>query len=145
MTLRYFALAFGIVFLLVGIAGFIPALVVPFEEDHGLAIHASSGRLFGLFPVNVLHNIVHIVFGLWGLLAYKSISGARTYARATAIIYAVLMVMGVIPVLNTTFGLVPIFGHDVWLHAVLAAVAGYFGFIHKTATESATTATTYRT
>ena len=143
MTLRYFALAFGIVFLLVGIAGFIPALVVPFDASHGLAIHASSGRLFGLFPVNALHNFVHIAFGLWGLIAYRSMAGARVYARGVAIIYAVLMVMGIIPALNTTFGLVPIFGHDVWLHGVLAAVAAYFGFIHKTEVEPSSA--TYRT
>jgi hypothetical protein len=44
------------------------------------------------------------------------------------VIYAVLVVMGLIPVLNTTFGLIPIYGHDIWLHAVLALIAAYFGF-----------------
>ena len=54
-------------------------------------------------------------------------SGASA-GRAVAVIYALLAVMGLIPGLNTTFGLVPIYGHDVWLHALLAIVAAYFGF-----------------
>jgi hypothetical protein len=82
----------------------------------------------GLFPVNVLHNIVHILFGIWGLAAARSLDAARTYARVVAIAYAALTVLGLIPATNTVFGLVPIYGHDVWLHALLAAAAAYFGF-----------------
>lgn len=125
---RYFALVYGIVFLLVGIAGFIPGLLAPPEEGRQLAVNTGFGRLFNLFPVNVLHNLVHIVFGIWGLAAYRTFSASRTYARAVAVIYGVLTVMGLIPVLSTTFGLIPIYGHDVWLHALLAIVAAYFGW-----------------
>lgn len=87
--------------------------------------------LFGLFPVNVLHNLVHILFGAWGLVAARSLGAARTYARVVAIAYALLTIMGLIPATNTTFGLVPIYGHDVWLHALLAIVAAYFGFAYR--------------
>ncbi|HEX2525304.1 MAG TPA: DUF4383 domain-containing protein [Geminicoccus sp.] len=136
MRTRYFALVYGIVFLLVGIAGFIPGLVTYHEPaadvaatgEAGTAMH---GLLLGLFPVNALHNIVHIVFGAWGLAAYRSFTGARTYARVVAIVYAVLAVMGLIPGLDTTFGLIPLYGHDIWLHIVLAAVAAYFGFFNR--------------
>lgn len=132
MKIRYFALAFGIVFLLVGIAGFIPALVTPpVEMTRDLAIEAGHGRLFGLFPVNVVHNLIHIAFGVWGLAAYRTLSSARVYARSVAVIYAVLAVMGFIPVLNVVFGLAPIHGHAIWLHVVLAAVAAYFGWVAK--------------
>ena len=132
MTVRNFALIYGIVFLLVAIAGFIPGLVTPFEAEHPeLAVESGAGRLFGLFPVNVLHNLVHGVFGVWGLLASRSTPGSVTYARAVAIIYVVFVVMGLIPGLQTTFGLIPLFGHDVWLHILLAAVAGYFGWAAK--------------
>ena len=123
MIFRCFALIYGIAFLLVGIAGFIPALVSQPTPD-GVA----DGRLFGLFPVNTLHNVVHIAFGLWGLATVTSVSAMRLYARVVAVVYAVLAVMGLIPGLNTTFGLVPLYGHDVWLHAVLAAVAAYVGW-----------------
>ena len=84
-----------------------------------------------MFPVNVLHNAVHILFGVWGLVAAGSLAGARLFARGVAVIYALLTVLGLIPATNTAFGLVPIYGHDVWLHGLLAVVAAYFGFVHK--------------
>jgi hypothetical protein len=142
MQVRYFALVYGIVFLIVGIAGFIPGLVTHVPPSPDLAAEAAHGRLFGLFPINWLHNLVHIAFGIWGVAVYRSLSGARNYAKAVAIIYAVLAVMGFFPVLQTTFGLVPLYGHDIWLHALLAAVAAYFGFASAPAAEAHTTPTT---
>lgn len=132
MSTRTFALIFGITFLAVGVAGFIPGITTAPHAGHpDLAVDAFYGQVLGLFPVNILHNIVHILFGLWGLLAYKSLSAAKGYARTVAIAYAVLTVAGLIPGLDTMFGLVPLFGNDVWLHALLAAVAGYFGWMHR--------------
>ena len=130
MNTQLFARIYGIVFLIVGIGGFIPGLTQPHEHP-GLIINGSSGMELGLFPVNVLHNAVHILFGVWGLVAASSLAGAVLYARGVAVIYALLTVLGLIPATNTGFGLVPIHGHDVWLHAVLAAVAAYFGFPRK--------------
>ena len=132
MSTRTFALIFGIVFLLVGLAGFVPGLLQPMHPQHGeLAVDSFSGQLLGLFPVNILHNIVHILFGVWGLLAYKSLSASKGYAKGVAIIYAVLTIAGFIPTLDTMFGLVPLYGNDIWLHALLAAVAAYFGWVHR--------------
>ena len=62
------------------------------------------------------------------MLAYRSYAGARTYFRAVAIIYGLLTVLGLLPATNTTFGLIPIYGNDVWLHALIAAGAAYFGW-----------------
>jgi hypothetical protein len=132
MNTRTFALIFGIVFLIVGIGGFVPGITDhTATPDPALTMTHGYGHELGMFPVNTLHNIVHIIFGLWGLLAYKSYAGARTYARAVAIIYALLTVMGLVPGLHTSFGLVPIYGADVWLHALLAIVAAYFGWMHR--------------
>lgn len=128
MNTRMFARIYGIVFLIIGIGGFIPGLTQPHEHP-GVTVTAASGLELGLFPVNVLHNLVHIAFGVWGLLAARTLPAARGYARAVAVIYAILAVLGLFPATNTTFGLVPIYGHDVWLHALLAAVAAYFGFV----------------
>lgn len=128
MITRRFARIYGVVFLVVGIGGFIPGVTQP--HDHpGVTIDAASGLELGLFPVNVLHNLIHIAFGIWGLLASRTAPASRGYARAVAVIYAVLTVLGLIPATNTAFGLVPIYGNDVWLHALLAAVAAYFGFV----------------
>lgn len=139
--IRYFALIYGIVFLVVGIAGFVPGLMTPLDPtDPMVTVNGSTGRLFGLFPVNSLHNLVHIVFGVWGLVAYRTLGASITYARAVAVVYAILVILGLIPGAHTLFGLVPLYGHDVWLHLVLAAVAAYFGFVAPRAgVEKATT------
>jgi hypothetical protein len=126
MSIGRFALIYGVVFLLVGIAGFIPGLVI--APGAGAPQGADHGLLLGLFPVNALHNLVHVAFGIWGIAVFRSWSGARIYARSVAVIYAVLGVMGLIPALQTAFGLVPLYGHDVWLHFLLAAIAAYFGW-----------------
>ena len=130
MSTRTFALLFGIVFLAVGVAGFLPA---PLTSDlHPGHPQVEGGRqLLGLFPVNMYHNAVHILFGLWGLLASRSLGGSVTYARGVAIIYAVLTVAGLVPNLQTVYGMIPLYGNDVWLHAVLALVAAYFGWVHR--------------
>jgi hypothetical protein len=132
MDTRRFALLWGILFLVIFAAGVIPGLLrPPAEMDPDLAMNQMYGRALSLFPVNLLHDGVHLIFGIWGILAYRSYDAAKSYARITAVIYAVFMVMGLIPTLDTTFGLVPLFSHDVWLHAILAAGAAYFGFVHK--------------
>lgn len=131
-TVRYFALVLGIVYLLVGVLGFFPSMLHPMDPAApNLSVDAGYGRLLGLFPVNVLHNVVHLGVGLWGLLAYRSFSGSIGFARGLAIFYGLLAVMGLVAGLNTTFGLIPIFGHDVWLHAVTALAAAYFGFMRR--------------
>jgi hypothetical protein len=98
-----------------------------------LAVDAMYGDALGIFPVNLLHTLVHLAFGIWGLVAYRSWNAARGYAKAVAIVYAAFVVMGLIPGLNTTFGLVPLFGNDIWLHVLLALPAAYFGFMHRDA------------
>ena len=127
--IRTFALVFGIIYVAVGILGFIPGLNAHHTDLPPIAVDSFYGRLMGLFPVNILHNIVHIAIGLWGLLASRSVAGARLFGKALAVIYGLLAILGLIPGLNTMFGLVPIFGHDVWLHALSALIAGYFGFV----------------
>ncbi len=129
MTTRTFALAAGVIYLLVGILGFVPGLVSPPPADApNLTVHHNYGYLLGLFPVNTPHNVVHLLIGLWGLASYGSWAAARTFAAGLAILYGLLTVLGLIPGLNTTFGLIPLWGHDVWLHAVTALAAGYFAW-----------------
>lgn len=131
MNTRTFALVWGIVFLMVAASGLIPGMWQPAPPHYpDLLVEARYGDALGLFPVNILHDLVHLVFGLWGIAAYRSFGAAKTYAKSVAVVYALFAVMGLIPGLNTTFGLVPLFGHDVWLHVLLAAPAAYFGFVH---------------
>lgn len=129
MTDRTIVRLLGIMFLAIGALGFVPVFVRPATmATPELMTTPGFGYLLGLFPVNVWHNLVHIAFGIWGITASQTLLGARRYARSIAVIYGVLAVMGLIPVLNTMFGLVPLFGHDIWLHAVIAATAAYIGF-----------------
>ena len=128
MNTRTVAIVFGVVFLFAGISGFVPspppagAPPLMVEHGHGLAL--------GLFPINTLHNIVHLLFGALGIAAgLGAIMSARGYFQLVAISYALLVVLGLIPATQTTFGLIPIWGNDIWLHALLAAGAAYFGYM----------------
>ena len=120
------ALIFGIVFLLVGVLGLF--------VDNGMTMEADpdrAGRLFGLFPVNLAHNLVHLAFGIWGIVASRSLAASRTYGRAGAVMYALLVVLAFVS--PTTFGFIPIGDHDIWLHAVLALGLAYIGFAGREA------------
>lgn len=132
MSVRRFAMLLGIVFLLIGVLGFVPPLLTQpagaGHEGHELRVKALDGYLLGLFHVNVLHSLVHVLFGVMGIAMSRSFDSARLYARIVAVGYGLLAVMGLVPALNTVFGLIPIHGHDVWLHAAIAAVSAYFGF-----------------
>jgi hypothetical protein len=135
MNTRTFAMIFGVVFLLVGAAGFVPGLTdmghMGHPADTGVTMRTMFGYELKMFPVNILHDVVHLLFGIWGVLAARSFGGARAYFRAVAVIYAVLTVMGLVSGLQTTFGLIPLYGADVGLHAVLAVVAAYFGWMNR--------------
>ncbi|HYQ90791.1 MAG TPA: DUF4383 domain-containing protein [Candidatus Competibacteraceae bacterium] len=145
MNVKTFALVLGIIYLAVGVLGFIPALLSPPGPGApGVAVTAGYGYLLGLFPVNILHTLVHLAVGVWGVFAQKDFDSARTFARGVAILYAVLTIFGLIPGLHTVFGLVPLFGHDIWLHALTAIAAGYFGFVAAPDGDYARTATTAR-
>jgi hypothetical protein len=132
MSTRTFAMILGVAFLLIGILGFVPPLLTSpagaGHAGHDLRVTQFEGYLLGLFHVNVLHSAVHVLFGVMGIVMSRSYGGARAYCRFVAAAYALLAVMGLIPQLNTVFGLIPIHGHDVWLHAVIALAAAYFGF-----------------
>jgi Domain of unknown function (DUF4383) len=129
MGTRYFALICGIVFILIGLFGFVPGMVAtPGTGGPAVVVKTGYGYLLEAFAINVLHNIVHLAVGIWGVVSYRSYTRARNYGRGLAIFYGVLAIMGLFPVLNTVFGLIPIFGNNVWLHGVTAAIAAYFGF-----------------
>lgn len=131
MGSRYFALVVGIVYLLVGLLGFIGPSTPYTGPD--LAVDAFASNLLGLFPINLVHNIVHLAIGAWGIASYRSISGSVAFARGLAVLYGLLAILGLLPIaaLQTTFGLVPIFGADVALHAITALAAAYFGFMNN--------------
>jgi uncharacterized protein DUF4383 len=129
MSIATFALIFGIAYLGAGVLGLIPAALIPPPADAPPTTFAFLyGYLLGLFPVNILHSAVHIAIGAWGLMAWRGAASPHVFARSLAIFYGVLALMGLIPGMNTLFGMLPMHGHDVWLHAGSAAIAAYFGW-----------------
>ena len=129
MKTSTFALVLGIAYLLVGLMGLVPLFLVPPPID-APATHFTLlyGYLLGLFPVNLLHSVLHIVIGAWGISASSGRANPIRFARSVAIAYGVLAFMGMFPGTNTVMGLLPIHGNDVWLHGLTAAVAAYFGW-----------------
>lgn len=128
MSIRMFAAVIGLVYIGAGIIGFMPWITSsPPANAPPLVVESYYGYLLGLFPINILHNLVHIGIGAWGVLAAVRVSAARFFALSIAAIYGLLAILGVLPQAHTLFGYVPLFGHDVWLHAVTAGIAGYFG------------------
>src|SRR5215210_1896965 len=123
MDTRRFAMILGVVFVLVGVLAFIPGInqTDPADAPTLSVTGPGHGYLLGLFHVNVLHNLVHILFGVMGILMGRTAAGAVLYARIVAVAYGLLALMGLVPSLNTTFGLIPIHGADVILHALIAA------------------------
>jgi uncharacterized membrane protein len=72
MTSRYFAIVAGVVYTLIGIMGFLPGIVqVPMPDMPSMSVNTGYGLLFGLFPVNALLNVVHLIVGVVGLLCYR--------------------------------------------------------------------------
>ena len=127
MNARTFAAVLGAAFLLVGILGFFPSPIPP--DAPPLRMEHGHGLLLGLFPINTLHNVVHLLFGVLGLAASRGAGlSARGYAQLVAVAYGLLVVLGLLPATQTTFGFIPIYGHDVWLHGAIALVSAIVGF-----------------
>ena len=115
-----FAQVFGIIYLLVGIIGFIPPLIIgPLPG----AIGPLAGLLIGLFAINWFHSLAHLLIGAAGLASYRSPVGARSYALALGVAYAALFVLGLIFGIRFLGGLLPLNGWDHALHLLTALLA----------------------
>jgi hypothetical protein len=82
MPTRYWALMSGLAFVAVGLLAFVPSLVPLPAGPPPIAVDTGYGFLFGIFPINLLHNLVHLLIGVLGLLAHRSFHCARVRPRA---------------------------------------------------------------
>jgi hypothetical protein len=129
MTTRSLALIFGMFWLGFAVLSLMPGMVVPMPAtEPETRFDVMHGALFGLFPVNMLLSVVHLFMGAWALAAFMGWHSTHTYARSAAVIFAVLGLMGLIPGLNTMFGVMPLHGHSTWLHLAAAAFAAFVGW-----------------
>ena len=117
-TLQKAALAVGVVFLAVGVLGFIPGVTSNYS-DLMFATHHSDAKLLGIFQVSILHNIVHLLFGVAGILLARSFSGARNYLIIGGVIYLVLFLYGLLIGQESAANFVPVNTADDILHLIL--------------------------
>lgn len=113
------ALVVGVVFLLVGVAGFIPGLTTDYSSM-SFAGTGSMAMLLGVFQVSVLHNIVHLLFGIVGVAAARTPRASKRYLIIGGIVYAVLWLYGLLIGMGSSANFVPLNNADNWLHLGLA-------------------------
>ena len=109
----------GVVFLLVGILGFIPGITTNLYDGLEFAGHEGDAKLLGLFEVSVLHNIVHLLFGVAGLALARTWAGARTFLIGGGAIYLALWLYGLVVDQDSSANFVPLNDADNWLHFLL--------------------------
>ncbi|MGK3650251.1 DUF4383 domain-containing protein [Pseudarthrobacter enclensis] len=117
-TIQKASLAVGAVFLLVGVLGFIPGITSNYESL-GFAGHGSEALLLGIFQVSILHNIVHLLFGIAGIAMASSAAQSRNYLIGGGAIYLVLWLYGLLIGQDSAANFVPVNTADNWLHFVL--------------------------
>lgn len=108
----------GAVFLLVGILGFIPGITTSYSAME-FATHESGAKLFGIFQISILHNLVHLAFGVAGLALARTASAAYNYLLVGGAIYLVLWIYGLAVSQDSDANFVPLNTADDWLHFVL--------------------------
>lgn len=113
--IRLAALVVGAVFLLVGILGFIPGITTDYDTLT-FAGHHSDAKLFGLFAVSGLHNIVHLLFGVAGIAMARLAGTARLFLIGGGVIYLALWIYGLIIDQSSDANFIPVNTADNWLH-----------------------------
>ena len=119
-TVQVVAALVGAVFLVVGVLGFIPGITTHYGQLE-FAGHDSGAELLGLFQVSILHNVVHLLFGVVGLAMARGPRSATGYLVVGGLVYGVLWIYGLIVEPDSAANFVPLDGADNWLHFFLAA------------------------
>jgi hypothetical protein len=114
----------GVVFLAVGILGFVPGITTHYG-DLSFAGSGSDSQLLGIFQVSILHNIVHLLFGIAGLALARTPDGARTFLIGGGVVYLVLWLLGIVGGGDW----IPVDTADNWLHFILGLGMVALGFV----------------
>ena len=118
MTRKMVVTIVGWVFLVVGILGFVPQAV-------------PDGNLLGLFPVDTIHNVLHLLIGAIGIATSRQMGLApKPYCQIFGVVFIVLAILGLV-LEGGVLGPIHLGGNDVYLHAVVGLLLAYYGFVHK--------------
>lgn len=128
-VVQVLALIVGATFLVVGILGFIPGITSNLYGGLDFAGHDSHAKLLHVFQVSWLHNLVHIAYGVAGLLLARTWETARAYLIVGGIVYLVLWLYGLIVGQSSGANFVPVNTADNWLHFVLGVGMVVLGFV----------------
>ena len=126
--LRLAAGSVGLGFLIVGILGFVPGVTTDYDQMT-FAGHHSGAKLLGIFEVSVLHNLVHVAFGIAGLALANRPRPAALYLVVGGVVYALLWVYGLAVDHQSSANFVPLNSADNWLHLALAVVMLALGIV----------------
>ena len=129
---RMAAAAVGVAFLVAGVAGFIPGITTNLDGLE-LSGHESGAELLGLFQVSILHNVVHLIFGVAGLALSRSAANATRYLTIGGAIYLVLWFYGLVIDQHGSGNFVPLNDADNWLHLGLGLAMLLLGLIGRRA------------
>lgn len=110
-----FALVFGVVYLIIGVVGF---LVTGFDD-----FAANTTEKLILFEINPLHNIVHILIGAMWVAGARTVDSAKQVNMIIGVAYLLFALLGIFGLLDS---LINNGGADVGLHLVSGAAALYF-------------------
>lgn len=137
---QFAALIYGIVFLLVGIAGFIPGITTNVDTMQ-FSGHHSEAMLLGIFQVSVLHNVVHLLYGFIGVAMSRYAMGARHFLLWGGVIYLLLWVYGLVVEYESAANFVPLNDANNWLHLGLGVTMVGLAFLPSSSRESRDTFT----
>jgi arginine exporter protein ArgO len=121
-------MVFGAVFLLIGLLGFIPGITSNYDQM-SFAGHESEAMLMGVFQVSILHNIVHLLYGVAAFALARTVSGARNFFIWGGAVYLVLWLYGLFIDQQSAANFVPLNTADNWLHFVLGVVMIALGLL----------------
>ena len=119
----------GLLFLVAGVAGLLPWIAPDATlEAPVVTLDIAYRMLFWVFPVNVAHDVLHLLFGIWGVIASLRFKSSVLYCRSVTWIYLFVVILGIIPITSTLFGVAPVYGWDVGLHLLIVLIAAYGGY-----------------
>ena len=130
MTARTYAALCAVLYIGLGIAGFVPAFWDRPSGGPALSVKVFYASLFGVFMVNILLSMMHLTIGLWAAMSANNKYSALIFARAGTILFLLMGVAGLIPMhdVQTLYGTTPLLGNNVWLHLGTALVGAIFAF-----------------